>query len=110
MATIDITSLLSTSKPTIKIGEHVYEVNDDLETLFKMEAMGKEEGDAKQIVEVLKLLLGEDGYKRVEKEHEGTTTRLVNLTVLLNAAISAATGQSFEELQAARFQEQAETV
>jgi len=94
---VNITDKLSSSKPTIQLGDKTYEINDSMETVFKFEEMAS--SGNKGMVEAVKMALGEKAYRElgVAKMSVG------NFKVIVVALLAAMQGVSYEEAEA-RFQ------
>jgi len=63
--TIDISSKLDNSKPSIKIGEKTYEVNNSLETMMRLEELVSGISDIGTIEKMLTIALGKEAVKEI---------------------------------------------
>jgi hypothetical protein len=64
---IDLTSKLSNERPTIQIGEKVYEVNDEKSNILSMNSMlNNFEGDEIEMVDaIIEKLVGKKAFKEI---------------------------------------------
>ncbi len=96
---INITDRISTVKPTIKIGDKEYEVNDSMETVFKFEELSSKGN--KGLLEGMELALG----KQAVSELKLSKMSVANFKVMATALLAAMQGTTYEEADA-RFRQQ----
>lgn len=101
---IDITSKLEAAKPIIKIGEKEYEVNDDKNTVLKMQqglltADGQDD-QFSHMVKALEALFGKDQLKEIEQDNPGITKRVSLIKVLFISILAAVEGETYEVVEA----------
>lgn len=104
---IDITAKLEAAKPRLQLGpDDIYEINDDKNTVLKMQAALKDESmdELESMSLLFNSLLGEDAVKDIEAKYPGTTTRLSQMRVVMTAITAALSGISFDEAEK-RFRE-----
>lgn len=106
---INIADKLDAAKPRLYISEdEVYEINDDKNAVLKVQEMlGNSEDELKEVDKVFKLLLGKEGYERLEANNKGVTTRLSQIRVLMIAIMAAISNEDYEVTEA-RFRGEAE--
>lgn len=99
---IDITSKLEAAKPVIKIGDKEYEVNDDKNTVLKMQQglLSEDEDSFNQMVAALEALFGKDKLKEIEQDNPGITKRVSLIQVLFKSILAAVEGVSYEVVEA----------
>lgn len=99
---IDITSKLEAAKPVIKIGNKEYEVNDDKNTVLKMQQglLSEDEDSFNQMVAALEALFGKDKLKEIEQDNPGITKRVSLIQVLFKSILAAVEGVSYEVVEA----------
>lgn len=104
---IDITARLTASIPKIKIGEKEYDVNDNKNTVIKVQNMltSSKDDDSSfdSLIKAVEMLLGKKAVVEIEKEMPGTTTRISQLKVLFVAIMALVEGVDYEVVEA-RFQ------
>lgn len=96
---INITDRLSDDKPTIKLGDKEYEVNDSMETVFKFEELASQGN--KGMLQAMQMALGDKAYKELKLEKMSVS----NFKVMVTALMAAMQGSTYEEAEA-RFREQ----
>lgn len=99
---IDITSKLEAAKPVIKIGDKEYEVNDDKNTVLKMQQglLSEDENNYNQMIAALQSLFGKEKLKEIEKDNPGITTRVSMIQVLFKSILAAIEGVTYEVVDA----------
>lgn len=99
---IDITSKLEAAKPVIKIGDKEYEVNDDKNTVLKMQQglLAEDEDNYNQMIAALQALFGKEKLKEIEKDNPGITTRVSMIQVLFKSILAAVEGVTYEVIDA----------
>lgn len=99
---IDITSKLEAAKPVIKIGDKEYEVNDDKNTVLKMQQglLSEDEDSFNQMIAALQSLFGKEKLKEIEKDNPGITTRVSMIQVLFKSILAAVEGVTYEVVDA----------
>lgn len=99
--TIDITAQLEKSRPTIQIGEELYELDDDKKNVVltqqKLEKLGEDSDGFAELDVMLVGYYGKENLKLIEERHPGATTRIGSMQVLIKAAAAAIQGVSYEE-------------
>jgi hypothetical protein len=102
----DITSKIELEKPVVKIGEKVFEVNDDFKVVMSAQsAVGKESDQTKVFDTVFTKLLGEKQAKELDEMHLSAG----NVKTVFLAVMAAATGEELETVEA-RFQQQIKAI
>ena len=102
----DITALLTVDKPKLKIGDSEYEIDDNKNTVIKVQTdidkMNTDNTSSGYEVfdKALEALIGRDAINDIEEKHPGTITRLVNLQVVFYAVMAAITGEDPKDAQA----------
>ena len=96
---INISDKLSLGKPTIKVHEKEYPVNDSLETVLKFEEQYGE-GDIQGMLECMKVALGEGAYDEIDFAHMS----FKNIQVWFFAVMAAMQDMDYEEVES-RFHE-----
>lgn len=94
---INITDKLSDERPSLKVGEKEYPLNDSMETVFKFEELATTGN--KGAMEAIKMALGEKAYKELKIEK----LSVANFRVIMTAIMAAMQGMTYEETEA-RFQ------
>lgn len=96
---ISITDKLNDEKPTIEIGEKVYEINDSMETVLKFEELSNTGN--RGVMSAMKMALGEEAFNEIGVEK----LSINNFKVLTTAIMASMQGLTYEDA-AARFQSQ----
>lgn len=91
---INISDKLSLGKPTIKVGEKEYPVNDSLETVLKFEEMYGD-GDTQGMLECVKVALGEEAYTEINFPQ----VSFKNIQVWFFAIMAAMQDMEYEEIE-----------
>ena len=99
---IDITSKLEAAKPVIKIGDKEYEVNDDKNTVLKMQQglLSDDEDNYSQMIAALEALFGKDKLEEIENDNPGITTRVSMIQVLFKSILAAVEGVTYDVVDA----------
>lgn len=66
---IDLSNILSAEKPTIKIGDKTYTVNDEKSTVLAMNSKIAKMDEIKAVDAAIEMLLGKDNAKEIETLH-----------------------------------------
>lgn len=97
---INISDKLSMGKPTIKVGEKEYPVNDSLETVLKFEEMYGEDGDTQSMLECMQVALGKEACDEINF----TQMSFKNIQVWFFAVMAAMQDMDYDEVES-RFQQ-----
>lgn len=99
---IDITSKLEAAKPIIRIGEKDYEIDDNKNTVLKMQQglLSEDKDQFSQMIAALEALFGKDKLKEIEAENPGLTTRVSQIKVLFISIMAAVEGETYEVVEA----------
>jgi hypothetical protein len=95
---INITDKLSNEKPSIQIGDKIYQINDSVETVLKFEEL-MSIGTSEALVEAISTSLGKESLKEISLKKMS----IDNFKVLTIAITASVQGIEYEEA-AARFQ------
>lgn len=98
---IDITSKLEAAKPIIRIGEKDYEIDDNKNTVLKMQQglLSEDKDQFSQMIAALEALFGKDQLKEIEQDNPGITKRVSLIKVLFISILAAVEGEPYEVVE-----------
>lgn len=91
---VNLTSKLTNERPSIQVGEKVYEVNDSMETILTFQELAQV-GTKEAFVQAFSLALGEE----VVEELQIIKMSLENVKVLMIGILAAARKIDYEEAE-----------
>lgn len=90
---IDITDKFSDEKPSIKIGDKTYPIDDSMDVVFKFEELSQQ--GSKGALDAIKLVVGEKAYKEIKVEKMS----VANFKTIMIALLAGMQGITYEDAE-----------